>query len=218
MKNSTEHHLLNVAITGNAAAGKSTVVKWFRDWGATVIDADQLVREVESPASPILAAIARRFGPHVIKPDGSLDRDELRGRVMGDEDALASLNAIVHPAVRRLRAELVADARKGGVKILVNEVPLLFEVMNPDDFDLVVLVDAPVPTRHERLVRHRHLEPDDADRLIGSQMPSELKRERSQIVIDNKGTLTDLEAKARDAWRTITERAGRTLDTPGSVG
>lgn len=210
--------MLNVAITGNAAAGKSTVVKWFRDWGATVIDADQLVREVESPASPILAAIARRFGPHVIKPDGSLDRDELRGRVMGDEDALASLNAIVHPAVRRLRAELVADARKGGVKVLVNEVPLLFEVMNPDDFDLVVLVDAPVPTRHERLVRHRHLEPDDADRLIGSQMPSELKRERSQIVIDNKGTLTDLEAKARDAWRTITERAGRTLDTPGSVG
>ncbi|MSR06606.1 MAG: dephospho-CoA kinase [Gemmatimonadetes bacterium] len=210
--------MLNVAVTGNAAAGKSTVVKWFREWGATVIDADHLVREVESPSSPILNAIARRFGPHVIKPDGSLDRDELRGRVMGDEDALASLNAIVHPAVRRLRAELVADARKAGVKVLVNEIPLLFEVMNPEDFDLVVLVDAPVATRHGRLVEHRHLEPEDADRLIGSQMPSEFKRERSQIVIDNEGSLTELEARAQDAWRSITERAGRTLDTPGSGG
>ena len=210
--------MLNVAVTGNAAAGKSTVVQWFRDWGATVIDADQLVREVETPGSPVLNAIARRFGPKVIKADGALDRDELRGRVMGDDDALASLNAIVHPAVRRLRSEIAEAARKRGDRVLVNEIPLLFEVMNPTDFDLVVLVDAPVPTRHERLVRERHLEPEDADRLIGSQMPSERKREKSQIIIDNTGSLADLEARAREAWGEITRRAGTPLDTPKGRG
>jgi dephospho-CoA kinase len=137
---------------------------------------------------------------------------------MGDDDALASLNAIVHPAVRRLRAELAEDARKRGEKVLINEIPLLFEVMNPEDFDLVVLVDAPAGVRHDRLVRHRQLESEDADRLIASQMPSARKRERSQIVIDNDGTLADLEKKARDAWRRIKERARTALDTPSGGG
>lgn len=210
--------MLNVAVTGNAAAGKSTVVDWFRKWGATVIDADQLVREVEAPGSPILLGLARRFGPHVIKSDGTLDRDELRGRVMGDDDALASLNAIVHPAVRRLRSELAEDARKRGEKVLINEIPLLFEVMNPDDFDLVLLVDAPVDTRRGRLVDRRKLEPEDADRLMASQMASSRKRERSQIVIDNDGSLAELEKKARDAWRQITQRAASALDTPSGGG
>jgi len=205
-------------VTGNAAAGKSTVVKWFRDWGARVIDADQLVREVESPGSPVLAAIARRFGAKVLKSDGSLDRDQLRGRVMGDDDALASLNAIVHPAVRRLRAALAKEFQAAGATVLVNEIPLLFEVMNPDDFDMVVLVEAPVATRHDRLVRHRHLEPDDADRLIGSQMATERKRERSHLIIENDGSLADLEQKAREAWKTITARAAATLDTPQRRG
>src|SRR5439155_7224111 len=145
--------MLNVAVTGNAASGKSTVVRWFRAWGATVVDADQIVHEVESPNSPILNAIARRFGHEVILPDGSLDRVALRGKVMGDDDALASLNAIVHPAVRRRRAEFAAEARARGDQVLVNEIPLLFEVMNPDDFDLVVLVDAPVELRRTRLMR-----------------------------------------------------------------
>src|SRR3989442_1672197 len=113
--------MLNVAVTGNAGAGKSTVVRWFGEWGATVVDADQLVREVQAPGSPILVAIARRFGREVILPDGSLDRDALRGKVMGDDDALASLNAIVHPAVRRRRAELAAEAAARGDRVLMNE-------------------------------------------------------------------------------------------------
>jgi dephospho-CoA kinase len=200
--------VINVAVTGNAASGKSTVVQWFREWGATVIDADRLVHEVQAPGSPELAAIARRFGHEVIKSDGSLDRDALRGRVMGDDDALAHLNAIVHPAVRRRRAELAEAARVGGARVLINEIPLLFEVLNPADFDLVVLVDAPVPVRQHRLVTHRGLSPDDADRLIGSQMPAERKRGRSHVVIENDGTLQDLEQKARDAWRVIEVQAG----------
>jgi dephospho-CoA kinase len=208
--------MLNVAVTGNAAAGKSTVVQWFRKWGATVVDADQIVREVESPGSPILQAIARRFGHDVILPDGSLDRVALRGKVMGDDDALATLNAIVHPAVRRRRAELAAAAQGRGDPVLIHEIPLLFEVLNPDDFDLVVLVDAPVDVRRARLTTLRRLPGQDADRLLASQLPTERKRERSHIVIDNEGTIAQLEAKARKAWEDILERAR--LDTPPGVG
>jgi len=199
--------LLNVAVTGNAASGKSTVVRWFRDWGATVIDADQLVHEVQAPGSPELSAIARRFGHEVIRPDGSLDRDALRGKVLGDDTALAALNAIVHPSVRRRRAELAEAARARGVRVLVNEIPLLFEVLKPADFDLVVLVDAPVAVRRARLVQ-RGLSGEDADQLIASQMPAERKRERSHIVIENAGTTQELERHARDAWAAITARAG----------
>ncbi|MBI4419401.1 MAG: dephospho-CoA kinase [Gemmatimonadetes bacterium] len=201
--------MLNVAVTGNAGAGKSTVVNWFREWGATVLEADRIVREVQAPGSPILGALARRFGHEVILPDGSLDRDALRGKVMGDDDALASLNAIVHPAVRRRRAELAAEAAARGDRILVNEIPLLFEVLSPDDFDLVVLVDAPAEVRRARLIRDRKLSPDDADRLIASQLPTEHKRERSHLVIDNDGSLATLKTRAREAWSRINAR----LDT-----
>src|SRR5216117_4019145 len=98
--------MLNVALTGNIAAGKSTVVGFFRRWGATIVDADELAREAEAPGSEVLAAIARRFGADVLAADGSLDRAALRAKVMGDGAALAALNAIVHPAVQQRRLEL----------------------------------------------------------------------------------------------------------------
>src|SRR5439155_1556896 len=93
--------MLNVALTGNIAAGKSTVVDLFRKWGATIIDADALVREAQAPGSAVLAAIAGRFGTDVLASDGTLDRAALRGKVMGDDAALTALNAIVHPAVQQ---------------------------------------------------------------------------------------------------------------------
>jgi dephospho-CoA kinase len=200
--------MLNVAVTGNVAAGKSAVVRWFGEWGATVIDADALVREVQSPGSPVLDAIARRFGPQFLRPDGTLDRSALRARVMGDDDALASLNAIVHPSVKRRRAELAAEAAARGDTVLVNEIPLLFEVMNPAEFDLVVLVDAPQETRRARLTKERGLSGQDADRLLASQLPAAGKRGQSHVVIENDGTLADLEKRARNAWQLIIQRAG----------
>src|SRR5712691_8952414 len=99
--------MLNVALTGNIAAGKSTVVDLFRKWGATIIDADELAREAEAPGTEVLAAIVRRFGSDVLRPDGGLDRAALRAKVMGDDAALAALNAMVHPAIQRRRAELL---------------------------------------------------------------------------------------------------------------
>src|SRR6184192_2383525 len=105
--------MLNVALTGNIAAGKSTVVELFRGWGATIIDADELVRQAQAPGGEVLAAIAQRFGSDVLAPDGSLDRAALRSKVMGDQAALDALNAIVHPAVQRRRDDLAREARAG---------------------------------------------------------------------------------------------------------
>ena len=199
--------MLNVALTGNIAAGKSTVIALFRRWGATIIDADELVREVEAPGTPVLAAIARRFGDEVVATDGTLDRAALRAKVLADGAALVALNALVHPAVARRRDELVEAARRRGDRIVVSDIPLLFEVLDPQRFDAVVLVDAPVTVRRARLQDLRGLTSEDADRMMAAQLPAERKRARSQYVIDNDGTLEELEQRARAVYAELERRA-----------
>ncbi len=199
--------MLNVAVTGNVAAGKSTVVKWFRGWGAEIIDADQLVREVQRPGTAVLSAIVGHFGNDVIALDGSLNRRALRQQVLGDEAALAALNAIVHPAVRKRRIELARAAARRNTTVLINDIPLLFEVLDPNDFDVVVLVDAAPSIRRERLINVRGLSSVEADHLMESQMSSEPKRARSDIVIDNDGSLEELHRQALSAWEVLREQA-----------
>ncbi|HTR20105.1 MAG TPA: dephospho-CoA kinase [Gemmatimonadales bacterium] len=199
--------MLNVALTGNIAAGKSTVVELFRGWGATIIDADLLAREAQAPGTEVVAAIARRFGSDVLAADGSLDRAALRGKVMGDDAALGALNAIVHPAVQRRRDELLAAARARGDAIVVNDIPLLFEVLDPTQFDAVVLVDAPMAVRRTRLRALRGLTNDAADQMIASQMASDRKRAKSHFVIDNAGSREDLEREARRVWEALQGQA-----------
>ncbi len=207
--------MFSIGLTGNVAAGKSTVASWFAEWGATLIDADGLVREVEEPGSPVVAKLAERFGADIVMSDGSLDRGTLRRRVMGDEQALTAINGIVHPAVRRLRAARLAEAEARGDRIVVSDIPLLFEAADPDAFDLVVLVDVPVDVRHARLTTGRGLSGTEADRLMESQLPSDTKRSRSDIVIENAGTLAALREEAWRAWTRIQERAAdRERDAP----
>ena len=206
--------MLNVVITGNVAAGKSTVAAWFVRWGLTVIDADDLVREVQSPGTKTLRDIASRFGRDVLLPDGTLNRAALRKKVLADPadpadpTELASLNAIVHPAVARLRAERTEEARVRGESIVVNDIPLLFEVLRPDNFDLVILVDAPERVRKRRLLE-RGLTEDEAQRLMASQLPAGPKREQSHIVIDNNGGLADLEKRAREVWAELRKASSK---------
>ncbi len=201
--------MLSVALTGNVAAGKSTVLASFARWGAHVIDTDQLAREAVVPESAALAAIFRRFGADLAQRDGTLDRAALRRRVMGDDERRAVLNAIVHPEVNRLLAARLADAERGGAEIVVCDIPLLFEVLDPDDWDLVVLVDAPQATRRRRLMEERRYSAEEADDVIGAQLPSHLKRERSDVVIDNDGSREALEARANQAWEKVRKAARR---------
>ena len=201
--------MLNVALTGNIAAGKSTVVELFKRWGATVIDADSLAREAEAPGTAVLAAIAGRFGTDVLSQDGTLDRAALRGKVMGDDAALAALNAIVHPAVQQRRLELQRAAQERGDAIVINDIPLLFEVLDPAQFDAIVLVDAPVALRRTRLRALRGLSNLDADRMIAAQMPAQRKRPQSQYVIENAGTMAELEQQAESVFAELRKRAAR---------
>jgi dephospho-CoA kinase len=201
--------MLNVALTGNIASGKSSVAELFRRWGATLIDADRLVRDAQAPGSPVLYAIAERFGRDLIGPAGMLDRKALRHRVMGDPAALADLNRIVHPDVLRRRAALEREARDRGDRLVVSDIPLLFEAADPSAFDAIVLVDAPETVRRARLLAQRGLSPDDADRMLAAQAPSGPKRERSTFVIDNDGDRAALEARAREVWAELLARAER---------
>ena len=199
--------MLNVALTGNIAAGKSAVAELFRRWSATVIDADAIVREVQAPGAPVMRAIVERFGPSVVGLDGSLDRPALRRRVMADPEALAALNRIVHPAVDARRAALLAEAAARGDPLVVSDIPLLFEAADPDAFDVIVLVDAPEEVRLARLLARRGLEAEEARRMIAAQMPSRDKRPRSDYIIENHGDLEALERAARVVWRALRSRA-----------
>jgi dephospho-CoA kinase len=199
--------MLNVALTGNIASGKSTVAELFRRWGATVIDADRLAREAQAPGSPVLRAIAARFGEDLIDPAGGLDRAALRRRALSDPAALADLNRIVHPEVLRRRSALEREARDRGDWIVVSDIPLLFEAADPAVFDAIVLVDAPEAVRRVRLLAERGLGEEDAERMLGAQAPSGSKRERSTFVIDNDGDRATLEARARAVWAELLARA-----------
>lgn len=195
--------MLLVGLTGNIASGKSTVAQLFGQWGATLIDADVLARQAVDVGTPAYHAIIERWGEGVTAPDGPIDRRELRQRVFSDSEQLEALNAIVHPEVQRLRDELVDDARRRGDRIVVCDIPLLFERRLADQFDRIVLVDAPRPVRMDRLVRDRGLETAEAMKMIASQMPAELKRARADYLIDNTGTPQELEARAREVWRAL---------------
>ena len=195
--------MLLVGLTGNIASGKSTVAHLFGGWGATLIDADVLARQAVDVGTPAYHAIIERWGEGVTAPDGPIDRRELRQRVFSDSEQLEALNAIVHPEVQRLRDELVDDARRRGDRIVVCDIPLLFERRLADQFDRIVLVDAPRPVRMDRLVRDRGLETAEAMKMIASQMPAELKRARADYLIDNTGTPQELEARAREVWKAL---------------
>jgi len=202
--------VIRVALTGNIASGKSTVAALFRRWGATVIDADQLVREVQRPGTPALTAIARRFGQRVLLPDGALDRGALRRAVLADRAARHDLEAIVHPAVARLREQREAAAAAQGAALVVHDIPLLFEVLDPAAFDAVVLVDAPEPVRMARLVAERGMPEAEARALIATQMLAADKKRwrggnpaRGPLVIENDGDQGRLEQRAREVWREL---------------
>ena len=205
--------MLRVGLTGNIASGKSTVARVWRGLGATVVDADELARRAVLPGTAAHTAIAETW-PDVIEPEGTLDRAALRALVFADPDARARLETIVHPAVAALRDEEYAAAALRGERVVVGEIPLLFEVGMAGDFDVVVLVDAPEEVRLMRLVGERGLDADEARRMISAQMPAELKRAGADLVIENSGTVGDLERRAAEVWHAVRERA-ETAAAPG---
>ena len=189
-----------VALTGSVAAGKSSVGELFRAWGATLIDADALVREMQRPGQPVFDAIVHAFGAGVLDAHGELDRAAMRDRILTNRDAKQRLEAIVHPAVELRRRALIDAARARGETIVIADIPLLFEAADPAAYDGVIVVDAPLAERRRRLMQDRGLRAHDADRLIAAQLPASEKRARATWIIDNDGDRATLELRARTVW------------------
>lgn len=199
--------MLKVGLTGNIASGKSTVTDVWRELGAYVVEADDLARRAVEPGTEALEAIRRRWGDAVMGDDGRLDRAALRDIVFRDPLERQRLEQIVHPAVRRLRDEAFRAADASGERLMVADIPLLYEVGMERQFDAVVLVDAPEDVRLERLVRDRGLDAAEARRMIDAQMPSDRKRAHADVVISNDGTVEELHARARAVWGDLLRKA-----------
>lgn len=199
--------MLLVGLTGNIASGKTTVAQLLSERGATIVDADVLSRRAVEKGTQAYHAIVKRWGTSVLAPDGHLDRAALRRSVFGNPKELEALNDIVHPEVERLRAERIDEARARGDRMVICDIPLLFEKKMADRFDRIVLVDAPRPLRLERLVGDRGLRETEAMDMIAAQMPAELKRARADFVIDNGGTLAQLENQVNDIWEVLAQDA-----------
>jgi dephospho-CoA kinase len=190
-----------VALTGGIASGKSTIARRLAEHGAVVVDADQLVREVQGPGSPVLAAIAATFGDGMLRPDGSLDRAALGSRVFGDDEAIAQLNAIVHPAVRAESARRFAEAFADDPDaVVVYDVPLLVEARVDDPWQLVVVAHAPSEVRAQRLVELRGLTAKEAAARIASQVGDDERLRVADVVIETAGTLDDTLRQVDDLW------------------
>ncbi|MFH8252426.1 dephospho-CoA kinase [Microbacterium sp. B2969] len=195
-----------IALTGGIASGKSTIAARLAARGAVVVDADAIVRDVQRPGSPVLADIAAEFGPHMINPDGSLDRARLGTRVFGDDDAVKRLNAIVHPAVRlesarRFAAALAADPHA----VVVYDVPLLVEARVDDPWQLIVVAHAPADVREERLIGVRGMDETDAAARIASQVSDEARLAVADVVIDTSGSLDETLRQTDDLWERLPE-------------
>jgi dephospho-CoA kinase len=197
--------MLLVGLTGGIGSGKSTVSRMLEERGAVVLDADEFARAAVVAGSPGLGAVVSSFGPEILTPEGELDRPKLASIVFADRAALADLEAIVHPEVRRMIADGIQENLDGDrVVVLVN--PLLIEMGTHRDCDVVVVVSASPETQVARSVA-RGMSEADVRARIAAQMPLDERARTADVLIDNEGTLEDLEREVDVLWRQLRQRA-----------
>lgn len=187
-----------VGLTGGIGSGKSTVSSMLASYGAVIVDADQIARDLQQPGSPVVAAMADRFGAHIVDDDGVLDRAAVAAIVFNDKRALDDLNAIVHPAMQD-EIQRQIDAHRDTDKVVVLDFPLLGE--NPRrGLAATVVVDVPSSVAIDRLVTQRGMTAADAAARIESQIPREERLATATHVIDNSGDLEALRAQVASLW------------------
>ena len=197
--------MLRVGLTGGIGAGKGEVARRLAGYGALVIDADQVAREVVAPGTPGLDEVVAVFGPGVLRPDGSLDRALLGEIVFSDPALRGKLNAIVHPRVGERMREIEETA--GEQDVIVHEIPLLAENGLAGAFDVVVVVDAPPAVQVERLVSIRGLTESHALARMSAQATREERLAVATMVVDNSGSLDDLDDRVARLWAELSRRA-----------
>ena len=199
--------MLMVGLTGGIGAGKSTVANMLTARGAVVIDADAIAREVVEPGMPALAELVERFGPEILRPDGSLDRAALAAVAFVDDETRKELEAIAHPAIGAEFLRRVAEAPADAV--VVHDVPLLVESRRGFEYGAVIVVEAPLEVRLDRL-QARGVARDDARRRIELQATDEDRRKVATWVVDNSGDVGQLEKQVGEIWSELERRAAAT--------
>jgi dephospho-CoA kinase len=199
--------MLRVGLTGGIGAGKGEVARRLAAYGALVIDADQVAREVVAPGTPGLDGIVKAFGAGVLRPDGSLDREKLGEMVFADDALRGQLNAIVHPLVGERMREIEETAAPADV--VVHEIPLLAEGRLANAFDVVVVVDAPPQVQVERLVSLRGMTRQHALARMSAQASREDRLAVATFVVDNSGSLDDLDDRVAALWAELSRRAAK---------
>ncbi|GGU84127.1 dephospho-CoA kinase [Streptomyces albospinus] len=193
--------MVKVGLTGGIGSGKSEVSRLLASYGAVIVDADKIAREVVEPGTPGLAAVVEEFGSDVLAPDGTLDRPKLGAIVFSDPEKLKVLNAIVHPLVGARSAELEASA--GPDAVVIHDVPLLTENGLAPLYDKVVVIDAAPQTQLDRLLRLRGMSEDEAKSRMAAQATREQRLAIADLVIDNDGPLEALEPQVREVWERL---------------
>jgi dephospho-CoA kinase len=189
-----------LGLSGGIGSGKSAVTEVWQDMDASIADADVIAREIVEPGTEGLAEIIDRFGPE-IAPDGFLDRAGLAAVVFSDEDALADLNAITHPRIRARAIEILESAPADS--IAVYDAAILIEAKMTHMVDAVAIVVADLQERVDRLVSNRSMSEADARNRIANQMSDDDRRQHASIVLENHGTLADLDYVARKVYETL---------------
>ncbi|SCY73298.1 dephospho-CoA kinase [Paenibacillus polysaccharolyticus] len=185
---------MNIGLTGGIATGKSSVSAYLASKGALLIDADVIAREVMLPGHPVLAAAVQRFGQAILNEDGTLDRKKLGSIVFQHPEERKALEAITHPAIRKeMRERAAAYELKHPDKLVVSDIPLLYESGLEEGFTEVMVVYVPRAVQLERLMNRDQMTQADAEARIAAQMDIERKKERADIVIDNSGSWAQTE-------------------------
>ncbi len=202
--------MLELGLTGGIGSGKSTVAQKLVAKGAVLVDADQLVRDLQAPGAPVFVAMVERWGDGIVGDDGALDRGAVANIVFSDEDELKALNDIVHPSVvdeiARIQKELAETDH-----VVINDIPLLVRKDGKSDrpeykrFEGIIVVDVPVDLAVDRLVEFRGFDRDDAVARIEAQATREQRKAVADFVVDNSGTLEDLDPQIDACWEWITE-------------
>jgi len=203
--------MIKVGLTGGIGSGKSEVARLLAGHGAVVVDADALAREAVAPGSAGLAKVVAEFGTDVLHADGSLDRSKLAQVVFADPARLATLNAIIHPFVRRRSAEIEAAAPADAV--VVEDVPLLVENNLQGRYDVVVVVDASAETQVGRLTLVRGMSEPDALARMSAQATREQRAAVADVIIDNDGDLGALQTQTEALWERLSGAFGQQQDT-----
>jgi dephospho-CoA kinase len=201
---------VTIGLSGGIGSGKSTVARMFVELGATLVDADAIVHELQAPGTPLLAEIAAAFGPEMLDASGALDRDALGALVFRDAEARRRLEQLVHPKVGAEFARRVAEARANGARALLLDIPLLFEGRRRGtgsaaalSFDATVLVYAPPAEQIARQMARDGYSADEAARRVQAQMPIEEKKALADYVIDNSGSLEETRRQVREVFTRI---------------